>query len=175
MPMTNQNLAHTWSYNQIVVAVDESEPSRKAFAQALAIAKAFQAKLNLIHVISSLQEEFQDLSSLTLGGGYYPAVTEESLQERWQNLEESGRELLRSLSETATANGVSTEFTQTIGQAEQKICQFAKSLNADLIVIGSHGRTGLSELFLGSVSNYVSHHVPCAVLIVHQAEEEQES
>ena len=170
--MTNPNLASTWSYTQIVVAVDESELSRKAFAQALAIAQAFQAQLNLIHVISSLQEEYQDLSSLTLSGGYYPAVTDESLQERWQNLEEEGLELLRSLTKIAIDQGVSTEFTQIVGQAEQKICEFAQRLNADLIVLGSHGRTGLSELFLGSVSNYVSHHVPCAVLIVHQAEDE---
>lgn len=172
MPMINQSLANNWSYTQIVVAVDESEPSKKAFAQGLAIAKAFQAKLNLIHVISSLQEEYQDLSSLSLGGGYYPAVTDESLQERWQNLQEEGLELLRSLTEIAIAQGVSTEFTQIVGQAEQKICEFAQSVNADLIVVGSHGRTGLSELFLGSVSNYISHHVPCAVLIVHQAEDE---
>ena len=54
-----------------------------------------------------------------------------------------------------------------MGQAAQKICEFAQTVNADLIVIGSHGRSGLSELFLGSVSNYVSHHVSSAVLIVH--------
>ena len=170
--MTNDNIDGKWSYKQILVAVDQSEPSQKAFNQAVAIAKAFQAKLHLIHVISSLQEEYQDLSSLALDGGYYPAVTEESLQQRWESLEEEGLEFLRSLTEIATANGVSTEFTQIIGQAEQKICEFAQSLNADLIVIGSHGRTGLSELFLGSVSNYVSHHVPCAVLIVHLSEDD---
>ncbi len=170
--MTNENITGTWSYKQILVAVDQSEPSRKAFDQAVAIAKAFQAKLNLIHVISSLQEEYQDLSALAVDGGYYPAVTDDILQQRWESLEEEGLEFLRSLKEIATAHGVSTEFTQMIGQAEQKICEFAQSLNADLIVIGSHGRTGLSELFLGSVSNYVSHHVPCAVLIVHQAEDE---
>ena len=168
--MTNQHSTNTWSYKQILVAVDQSEPSQKAFEQALAIAKAFQAKLHLIHILAPLQEEFQDLSSLALDGGYYPSMTNESFEQRWEILEKEGLELLRSLTETATDHGVATEFTQVMGQAEQKICAFAQSINADLIVIGSHGRSGLSELFLGSVSNYVSHHVSCAVLIVHQPE-----
>lgn len=167
--MTNQNSSNMWSYQQILIAVDRSEPSQKAFEQGMAIAKAFQAKLHLIHVIAPLQEEFQDLSSLTLSGGYYPPAIEQSLDKRWEILEQEGLQLLRSLTAIATAHGISTEFTQILGQPEQKICEFAHSLNADLIVIGSHGRSGLSELFLGSVSNYVSHNVPCAVLIVHQS------
>ena len=54
---------------------------------------------------------------------------------------------------------------------EQEITDLAKSWDADLIVIGSHGRKGIGELILGSVSNYVSHHVPCSVLLVHQQEQ----
>ncbi|MGF1516635.1 MAG: universal stress protein, partial [Nodosilinea sp.] len=46
------------------------------------------------------------------------------------------------------------------------ICTLAKTWAADLIVVGSHRRKGLSELFLGSVSNYVMHHAPCSVLVV---------
>ena len=169
--MVSQNIDNMWLYKQILVAVDKSELSNKALSQAIAIAKAFQAKLHLLHVLSPLQEEFEDLSSPALSSGYYPANMDESLQKRWQTLEQEGLELLRSLAEKATAGGVSTKFTQIVGQPEQKICEFAHSLQVDLIVVGSHGRTGLSELFFGSVSNYVSHHVPCAVLIVHQSEE----
>ena len=162
-------------YKQILVAVDQSSLSHSAFTQAVAIAKAFQAKLHLVHVLSPLQEEYQDLSSVALGSSYYPANMDESFQDKWQTLEEQGLELLRSLAEKATSEGVSTEFTKMIGQPETKICELAQTWQADLIVIGSHGRTGLSELFLGSVSNYVSHHVPCAVLIVHQPDQEEEA
>ena len=49
-----------------------------------------------------------------------------------------------------------------------EICQRAKVWQADLIIVGSHGRTGLSELFLGSVSNYVMHHAPCSVMVIHR-------
>ena len=88
--MINQHSANTWSYTQIVVAVDQSKPSQKAFEQALAIAKAFQAKLHLLHILAPLQEEFQDLSSLALDSGYYPTLTNESLEERWSVLEREG-------------------------------------------------------------------------------------
>lgn len=168
--MIEQNLDTNWSYQQIIVAIDKSLPSQKAFEQALAIAKAFKANLRIIHVISPIQEEFEGVSPITLSGGYSPANIDESWQQRWQTIEEEGLELLRSLKQIAIVNQVSVESTQIIGQPEQKICEFAQSVNADLIVMGSHGRMGLSELFLGSVSNYVAHHVPCAVLIVHQSE-----
>ncbi|MCZ8054719.1 MAG: universal stress protein, partial [Microcystis sp. LE19-12.2C] len=50
--------------------------------------------------------------------------------------------------------------------AAKTICKVAREENIDLIVIGRRGRSGLGELFLGSVSNYVLHHAPCSVLIV---------
>lgn len=51
------------------------------------------------------------------------------------------------------------------------ICELARNWNADLIILGRRGRTGLSELLLGSVSNYVLHHAPCSVLTVQQPKE----
>lgn len=154
-------------YNKILVAVDQSEFSQQALTQAVAIAKAFQAELHLVHVLSPLEQEYQ-ATSLAFGVSAYSETLEEAIRERWQTSEEEGIEMLRSLCEEAKQAGVESEFTQTFGQPERKICEFAQNWNADLIVIGSHGRKGLNELFIGSVSNYVSHHVPCAVLIVHQ-------
>jgi len=47
------------------------------------------------------------------------------------------------------------------------ICELAIDWNADLIMMGRRGRSGIAEFFLGSVSNYVLHHAPCSVQIVH--------
>ena len=158
-------------YKKILVAIDSTELSRQAFEQALSLAKAFNANLHLIHVLSPLQAEYQDTASLAFSGAYYPDETlDEVLRERWENLEKIGLELLRSLCEEAIKEGVATEFTQQIGQIDQAIVEFAKNQNVDLLVVGSHGRKGLSEFFLGSVSNYVSHHVNCSVLLVHKQE-----
>lgn len=75
-------------------------------------------------------------------------------------------ELLRSRTRKAMAAGVSTEFTQLAGSPGKTICDLASDWGADLIVMGRRGRSGLSELILGSVSNYVLHHARCSVLTV---------
>lgn len=154
-------------YQKILVAVDQSELSQKALTQAIAIAKAFQAKLHLLHVLS-LEQRYQT-TPLAFSSSSYSDTLEDVVREQWQTLEEEGIKMLRSHCEEAKQAGVESEFTQAVGQPAQKICELAQNLDTDLIVIGSHGRKGLGELFLGSVSNYVSHHVPCAVLLVHQS------
>jgi nucleotide-binding universal stress UspA family protein len=67
---------------------------------------------------------------------------------------------------SAIAAGVSTEFSQITGHPSLIICEFAQSCHADVIAIGRRGRSGLKEMFLGGVSDYVVHHAPCLVLLV---------
>jgi nucleotide-binding universal stress UspA family protein len=67
--------------------------------------------------------------------------------------------------------GVKGEYRQIYGHAAKTICKVAREENIDLIVIGRRGRSGLGELFLGSVSNYVLHHAPCSVLIVQHPQD----
>ncbi len=55
-----------------------------------------------------------------------------------------------------------------MGNPAHNICDLAQTWSADLILVGSRGRTGIKEMFLGSVSNYITHHAPCSVLIVHK-------
>ena len=157
-------------YRKILVAVDETELSKQAFQKAISIAKAFDAKLLVIHVVSPPVVEYQNSSSLIMGDVLYPEMSDNLAREEFVTLEERGWNLLRSLQEEAQKAGIKVEVVEQIGQPEQEISQFAKTWNADLIVIGSHGRKGLGELLFGSTSNYVSHHVNCSVLLVHQQE-----
>ncbi|MBE9048435.1 universal stress protein, partial [Pleurocapsales cyanobacterium LEGE 10410] len=69
--------------------------------------------------------------------------------------------------------GVQTEFNQLTGNPGRLICELAADWSADLILVGSRGLKGLKEMFLGSVSNYVTHHAPCSVLIVRDSTEAQ--
>ncbi len=154
-------------YSKILVALDESELSRKAFQQSLSIAKAFDAELMLLNVISPLEARYQNTVSL-IGSGYRGDSTNEVAEAEWQVLVANRLDYLQSLVNEAEDAGITTDLIQEIAQPAQQICESAKKWQADLIVIGSHGRKGLNELILGSVSNYVSHHVPCAVLLVHQ-------
>ena len=93
----------------------------------------------------------------------------EAYDRHWHELERQQQqrlEVMRSLTEEATTAGVNTEFIQTLGDPGETICNLAKTWSADLIVVGSRGLTGLKEMILGSVSNYVTHHAPCSVLIM---------
>ena len=154
-------------YKKILAALDESKLSQKAFQQSLSIAQAFDAELQLLNVVSPLEAKYQNTVSL-IGSGYSSSGTNETAEAEWQALVTNRLDYLQSLVNEAEDVGITTDLIQKIGQPAQQICESAKEWSADLIVIGSHGRKGLNELIVGSVSNYVSHHVPCAVLLVHQ-------
>lgn len=154
-------------YQRILVAVDDSSISRKAFSEALSLAKAFSANLHLIHVILPVTQEYQDASLIAFSGGFYPGGMDQVIKETWSKMEETGLSLLLDFCDQAKQAGVHAELTQKVGQPEREIVNFAQDWGADLIAIGSHGRRGLNELVLGSVSNYVLHHVSCSVLLIH--------
>jgi len=62
--------------------------------------------------------------------------------------------------------GLSTESRVVKGDPRDVLVDAARSINADLLVVGSHGRTGLAKLVLGSVAAHVVTHAPCSVLVV---------
>jgi nucleotide-binding universal stress UspA family protein len=156
-------------FNKILVAVDRSEMSIKVFEQALSLAKITSANLMLLHVLS--QEEEGSPEALVFPNiDYYPGWNEQSFklyQEHWEKFKNEGLQMLQSWSSQANTSGVNTEFTQNTGSPGRMICELATDWNADLIIMGRRGRSGLAEFFLGSVSNYVLHHAPCSVQIVH--------
>ncbi|MBE9046756.1 universal stress protein [Pleurocapsales cyanobacterium LEGE 10410] len=154
-------------YSKILVALDESQLSKKAFQQSLSLAQVFDAELQLLNVISPQEAKYQNTVSL-IGSGINSDKTNEVAEAEWQLLVTNRLNYLESLLKEAMQIGITADLSQEIGHPAQHICNFAKDWSADLIVIGSHGRKGLNELFMGSVSNYVSHHVPCDVMLVHQ-------
>ena len=95
--------------------------------------------------------------------GAYIQAQQERLQ---QELQES-KDWLQTYVEQATAIGITTEAKCQVGHPGSLIRDLAKNWNADLIVMGRRGLNSLQEVFLGSVSNYILHHAPCSVLVVH--------
>jgi nucleotide-binding universal stress UspA family protein len=148
-------------FQKVLVAIDDSESSQIVFEQALALAKTNQSKLMLLHVLVPTDEMYA-------GSPYIgtPSSVMDTYLERCHQREQEGTEKLRRLELAANAEGVPTESKYNIGDPGRLICALAKAWNADLILIGRRGLSGLSELFMGSVSNYVSHHAPCHVLTI---------
>jgi nucleotide-binding universal stress UspA family protein len=162
--------------NKILVAVDIREIDKSAFNQVLSLAKATGAKLMLLNVIAPDENNYPN--PFVYSGHEYDWTNESLItvyQKQWSKFKQQGLEALRSLAEEAKAAGVEAEFSQDFGNPGRIICNLAQTWSADLILIGSRGLTGVKEMFLGSVSNYVTHHAPCSVLIVRETAQEIKS
>ncbi|MEH1921403.1 universal stress protein [Nostoc sp.] len=156
-------------FKKILVALDRSEVGQQVFDEALGLAKLTQASLMLLHVLSP-EEEGSPYVPMLSNMDYYPGLSSQSFelyQKQWDTFKNLGIQMLQSFSAQANTAGITTEFTQNVGNPGRVVCDLAHSYGADLIVMGRRGRSGLMELFLGSVSNYVLHHAPCSVHIVH--------
>ncbi|MDH6060501.1 universal stress protein [Chrysosporum bergii ANA360D] len=155
-------------YQKILVAVDQSEISPYVFEQGVFLAKAADAELMLLHILSPLEDPY--ISPIfTQPDTIYPSVPTTPMNtyiQEWEEIKKQRLDWLRGLSETAINAGVKSGFTQSLGDAGKIICEVARNSLTDLIVVGRRGRTGISEFLLGSVSNYVLHHAPCSILIV---------
>ena len=158
--------------DKILVAVDRSQSSRAIFDSALSLAQTTGATLMLLHVMTKTETGYPTLPTYS----YYPMVDDrqyELYQQQFAKYQQWGLDFLQNLTEEATAAGVNTEYTQLTGNPGRMICELASNWSADLILVGSRGLKGLKEMFLGSVSNYVTHHAPCSVLIMRKPIDEE--
>ncbi len=142
-------------YQRIMLAVDLTEESKRVAERAVALARAYQAELHIVHVIEPL--------SLAYGGDIPMDLS--SVQEQIHDQAKSH------LAEFAASVNVPAEHQYLIfGRPESEIQRAAEAKGADVIVVGSHGRHGLA-LLLGSTANGVLHGATCDVLAVRVGEE----
>ena len=158
----------TLPFQKILVAVDRSPISPQVFAQALAQAQVFHATLILLSAIELDYHNFS-LNPPMYAGGEAITLTQAALEihlAQQQQERADGLAFLQDLARQADAVGVVTEISQQSGNPGRSICDVAKTQAVDLIVLGRRGYSGLNELWMGSVSNYVLHHAPCSVLVI---------
>lgn len=150
-------------YKKILAALDNSPLGKQVFEQALSIAKQDGAALMLFHSLPLENQTLTPYASL-----YNEQLAEFSylIREQLEKETEEVRYWLAEYGKIARAQGIATEWDWKIGEPGRWIRELAHSWNADLIVLGRRGLKGISEMFLGSVSNYVVHHVHCSVLVV---------
>ena len=146
----------------VLVATDFSGPSETALNYARAMARSFGAKLHVLHVFEPLWITSADV----VGGGVALATMIHGLEDTARKqLEESvtaeDRRELRAEAVMVTSESPAREIAKYAG--EQKV---------DLLVIGTHGRSGISRMLIGSVAEKVVRLAPCPVLTVHHPEHE---
>ena len=140
---------------RILFASDFSKASGKAFATSLMLAKTTRATLTILHVIAPL----------------VPVSPDQYVgPETWRELDEETRKWTRrklaALTARAGKAGVKVATITADGSPAQQIVRVARSKRFDLVIIGTHGRTGLAKFFLGSVAGRVVSTSPCPVLTV---------
>jgi nucleotide-binding universal stress UspA family protein len=144
----------------VLFPTDLSDYNGTALAYASVLAAESGAKLHILHV-----DDMQDVSADLVDLGYvYPTT--------WDDTERvKVREELKQITPTVE---VSFEHHCVRGTPAREIIEFAKCKGVDLIVMASHGRTGLARLVMGSVAEEVTRKAPCPVLIVKQPAVEHE-
>lgn len=141
---------------KILVPVDFSQPSREAVVFARGLARKFRARLVLLHVFLLPSDE------------YTPMLADAYLKARQEGHDEARRLLRQLAAELALPAALKTEFLVKDGVAHRSINVVAEQQGVDLIVIGTHGLTGLRRLIsLGSTAERVARHAPCPVVVVH--------
>jgi nucleotide-binding universal stress UspA family protein len=136
---------------KILAAVDGSELATRAVVQAAELAAATGGELALVTVVDPR-------GSLAVEGG---ATAGEILRE----LKEEARDLLATAAKEAVACPPGHRFLRE-GKPGHEICASAREWGADVVVIGTHGRGGLSRVLMGSTAENVVRHSPCPVLVI---------
>lgn len=156
-------------YQKILVAVDAIETDTEVFETSLQLAKANQSQLMIFSAIQEPTSKTMDLPIYSEMAGYGAIYSQEMIELEEKLIQEHLEEVqtwLNRLAQQAIQQGIKTKIEYSYGEPGKEICAIAKKWEADLIIMGRRGRSGISELFLGSVSNYAIHHAPCSILIV---------
>ena len=142
--------------SRILVPVDFSAHSESALRYAIALASRVDATLHVLHVV-------EDPIATGAWGG---ETVIPNLTELRQELLDDAERRLAAYREEATRAQVPVVTVARMGLTSHTIVDYAKAINIDLIVMGTHGRTGMAHLFMGSVAERVLRHAPCPVLTV---------
>ncbi len=147
----------------ILLPTDFSECGNFALSYAASLARTFGASILCVHVIEPMVP--------TVG---YSGISEPlPIADIADQLEDSAERELPKFAESGECAGLAVEELIVHGEAASEIVRVAKERSVDLIVVSSHGRTGLGRILFGSTAEAIVRHAPCPVLVVKPAKEEE--
>ncbi|WP_132058832.1 universal stress protein [Halorussus amylolyticus] len=144
-------------YERILVPTDGSEHIEKVMPHALEVAERDDATIHGLYVLDK---------------GRLPELGEEMRDEVIKSFEQTGTNALDDFRDLADAAGRDVVTATAEGKASEKIVEYADENDIDLIVMGTHGRTGIRHALLGSVAEKVVRHSSVPVLMVNVDREE---
>jgi nucleotide-binding universal stress UspA family protein len=134
----------------ILVPMDFSSDAETALDCAVEFAQQFQARLTLLHVI------------------YIPVTTEVNLSSYFAEIESGAQHGMETYQKRAEGKGLTVDTVIVQGTPFREIVEIAKTKQVDLIIMGTHGRTGMTHLLMGSVAERVVRLAPCPVMVTRE-------
>jgi len=139
-------------FNKILVALDGSDISMKALGAAIDEAKVWKADLHAVYVVET---------------GMLASIPPDNIQESiYSLLEKEGNDIITESVKRAAASGITLTSHIAEGHAGSMILDVAREVGADIIVLGSTGKSNIDRLLVGSVTSYVVRHSDITTLVV---------
>ena len=143
-------------YKKVLFCTDFSENSDYAFEFAYGIAKRDEGLLYILHVIPhNPQQTYVDTM-----------IDSETLERIQKNIEEDLDNNYRERYEKKIGGEIKFEIVTKSGREDEEILKFAKDEKVDIIVVGTHGKTGIEHVFFGSVAEKVLRHSPVPLFVI---------
>lgn len=144
-------------YKRVLAPTDFSESSEEAMRHACWLAERFGAELHVLHVLTEVVPTGPD-----------PLMMPVMPPQFYQDDEDKARKALEGVVKPAWGKPASVETAVRWGSAAEAIVDYATERAIDLIVLSTHGRTGLSHILLGSVAERIVREAPCPVLTIRR-------
>lgn len=156
-------------YNKILLPLDGSDLSHQAIPHTLELAKSFDAEVILFQVIDSVSQIIAETTPATIepipSGQLTVEIAESAVQGQRETAEANLAATVGRFVQGGVAEArVSIEIAE--GQPAQAITDAVERLGCDLVVIATHGRSGLGRVLLGSVADHVARHTPNAAVLL---------
>jgi nucleotide-binding universal stress UspA family protein len=142
---------------RVLLAVDDSKFSEAALGMVVALNRPKETEVRVLHVVEPIE---------VLAYGAMPPLPAPDLSEFEKERMSQSQELVARAAERLRTAGFRVDTAVLSGNTRAAIVDSAAEWKADLIVVGSHGRSGLDRFLLGSVSDFVARHARCSVQIV---------
>ena len=139
-------------FSNILVALDGSAAGQHALERAVEMARAGDAKLHAIYVVET--------------GLFSSLPTDNTVEIMYNVLQKEGESVLAKAKTEAAARGVTLNSHLKFGHAGSEVIALAGKVKADLIVVGSHGKSQTDRLLIGSVSTFVVTHSTVSTMVV---------
>ena len=147
-------------YRVILVPVDFSEHSKRTIAYAVGFAARYNAHIRLLYVFQIPDYAVTKYEHRQQGCDELKNQVDRAEEEAWEDLNALEKQLL--------SKGVNAKAYLRVGYPFEEIVLMANDPEIDLVIIGSHGRTGIKRLLVGSTAERVVEHAPCPVLVVKE-------